>query len=306
MLIKRKLIPFILCVIMLIPLIGCSEAQQTVAESASLPDISQYSKPKFDTEPPVSESSSQEVTEPETESSTVTESSWSEIQEEETSLPQDIDKFISNDYVREEHYYLYTITESDWGTAPGYSRLEPRINGIFLDDDLNYKKPRTVYLSDSLITSYQWTNGYVLVFAEGDSIRQINLSGDIKTIYTSPDGNPIWSFYILMDYIYVVEGNYLYVVNYNTMDRRCISWVGDVTAIQPSIDSTRIIYIKRNYYNGDYMFQTAHFPYLSESGEQIDGKYSGLRDTDFDSEYFAVDISNGSLYEISSWTFYME
>ena len=58
MLIKRKLIPFILCVIMLIPLIGCSEAQQTAIESISAPETesSKPYTPVFDTKSPVVES----------------------------------------------------------------------------------------------------------------------------------------------------------------------------------------------------------------------------------------------------------
>ncbi len=52
MLRTKKIIAFILCVILLIPLFGCSSAESTVIESASVPENSKPSAPIFDTEPP--------------------------------------------------------------------------------------------------------------------------------------------------------------------------------------------------------------------------------------------------------------
>ncbi len=290
----KELILFILCLIMLIPMYGCSEVQQTAIESASAPESSVPENNFI--------SSSQEISEPETESTVLTESSQLEASVEKTeAFPKDIDEFIVNDYSIEA-MKLNALSIEDWGSAPGYTSIQPCRNGIYLDDSNNRNESKGIYISDSFITSYHWLNGYVLIFAEEDSIRRINLSGEVETIYSSPDGNRIWAFYILKDYLYAAEGDYLYVVNYNTMERRCVCWIGDTTKIWPSADSTKTVYTRRNYYNGEYFFETAPLHVLSESGEVLNGLYPQYHPDDLYSEYFEIDISTGNIKQVDMWT----
>ncbi len=303
----KKLIPFILCVIMLIPLYGCSEAQQTAIESASLPDLSQYSKPKFDTEPPVPEGSYSEIFE-------------SRI--EYNNMPETIDGLLAHRYSFDKNSRIKY--ESCLGEANCLKMYPDSTPTMHTDSDSVYAKvyeertgtvkynselPEHILVYEGDYEEYARINDSFYIYT-GNEIVLIPIEtsqSDVKLIYKST--GYISSIYYTPNLIYIIEDDILKVMLPDGSDIREIMYLGRTVNFKP-MSTTKIKFVR--VYYGDYQLSqqdanTVYEYYINKceefnNNEQYDKieLFEDELERMFYWEYYVVDLTDCRIREVNA------
>ena len=303
MLIKRKLIPFILCVIMLIPLIGCSEAQQTAIESISVPETenasnsesSDSASAKYDTA----------VSEEESETTGIIKDENGYFMVEpgmDENIPS-VEELILNDY----DLILYPFDET---IKNGWSSNEEHFitfakDTVFRSNGYNLENGQFVQQSADIlfegnITDYTEHSSSAHI-ASDDKIMVILYDGQIRTLYTSPDGEKVTSIAVRKNYIYFVEGGYLYIMTYDGSDIKEICEIGYATRILP-VDSNTV-YFTRFFYNDEWICRTAYFDSIDEKGNFLND--NAIEFEDITTEYFLLELATKEITQLSETDYHI-
>ncbi len=300
----QRFFALILCVIMLFSILGCGQAkpQESKPESTITESSVPESKPESSTPKSKPESSVPEISTPES-----NESEEPSAEEDSKHDPEEIvmvepgmdenipsiDELIANDYALQ-GYPNEELMEPTWGED------EEHYLEIARDTVCRYNKwasgEVTVdYIFNGNVTDYLYYHEVAFI-ASDDKILQVLYNGQIKTLYTSPDGEKINAIFVRKNYIYFVENGYLNIMTLDASEIKEICEIGEITRILPADSNT--VYITKEYYKDKLLYRTENFDSIDEKGNFIDDNpmnHEGPENTDWIYEYSVVELIDGTI-----------